>query len=158
MNRAVSHVACVLCWKIELSTHSAGWVPVVGVDLVRVKNIEEALELHGDTYLKRVYAAGEIEYAQRSTSEMPRRLAARFAAKEAALKVLKPKGHWLDWRLIEVTRSEYGHCEIVLHGSAAKLAEEQGIEALSVSLSHEADSAVAVVMGLRRAPDASGQA
>ncbi|MES2883726.1 MAG: holo-ACP synthase [Pseudomonadota bacterium] len=125
------------------------WLPAVGIDLVQVCDVQQALSQHGDVYLKRLYTSDEIEYSRRSASEMPRRLAARFAAKEATLKVLRPTGHWLDWRLIEVTRTEHGHCEIELHGAAAALADEQGIGALSVSFSHENDLAVAVVMGLR---------
>jgi holo-[acyl-carrier protein] synthase len=124
--------------------------PVAGVDLQRVADVASSLARHGEAYLRRVYTSAEIAYARRSETELARRLAARFAAKEATLKVLQPRGHWLDWRLIEVTRNEHGHCGLRLHGEAARLAEQRGIRALSVSLSHEGELAVAVVFGLRR--------
>jgi len=123
--------------------------PVIGVDLVDVALIAESIRLHGDAYLHRVYTKGELEYARESSSELMRRLAARFAAKEATLKILRPKGSWLDWRLIEVTRSAHGHCELLLHGEAARLSQEQGIVSLSVSLSHENNMAIAAVVGLQ---------
>ncbi|TDU32291.1 holo-[acyl-carrier protein] synthase [Panacagrimonas perspica] len=123
--------------------------PVIGVDLVDVAAISESIRLHGDAYLHRVYTEGELEYARESSSELMRRLAARFAAKEATLKILRPKGNWLDWRLIEVMRSAHGHCELLLHGEAARLSQEQGIASLSVSLSHENHMAIAAVVGLQ---------
>lgn len=117
--------------------------------MVRVALVSESLARHGDAYLRRIYTPNEIEYAQRSAPDLERRLAVRFAAKEATLKVLQPEGHWFDWRQIEVIRNEHGHCGMRLHGAAAELASDRGIGELSVSLSHEDDLAVAVVMGLR---------
>ena len=126
------------------------WLPSVGVDLVSVTDVERALVDHGHRYLSRVYTSEEVEYASRSPTERSRRLAARFAAKEATLKILRPEGRWLDWRLIEVIRSRFGDCSIALHGEAAQMAQAAGFGPLSVSLSHEHDLAVAVVMGLQR--------
>ena len=50
-----------------------------------------------------------------------------------------------EWRDIEVHRHASGACDLVLHGGAAALAAAQGIDEMSVSLSHEAGLAVAVV-------------
>jgi holo-[acyl-carrier protein] synthase len=77
---------------------------------------------------------------------MASRFAARFAAKEAALKVLRPASIWTDWRSIEVRRHVSGWCEIVLHGEAASLAERQGLTPLALSLTHATDCVVAVVI------------
>jgi N-acetylglucosaminyldiphosphoundecaprenol N-acetyl-beta-D-mannosaminyltransferase len=78
------------------------------------------------------------------------RLAARFAAKEATLKVLRPgPGVAIDPRAIEVVRGEGGAPEIVLHGAAARAARAAGIAGMSVSLSHEGDIATAVVVADR---------
>ena len=70
----------------------------------------------------------------------------RFAAKEAAVKALRPEAPWADWRSIEVRRHASGWCDVVLHGEAAALAARQGIEALALSMSHHADHAAAVVV------------
>jgi holo-[acyl-carrier protein] synthase len=73
-------------------------------------------------------------------------LAARFAAKEATMKVLRPRDERPDWRTIEVRRDPGGWCELALSGSAARLAHDAAIDSLSVSLSHEAGMANAVVV------------
>ena len=73
-------------------------------------------------------------------------LAARFAAKEATIKVLRPEGHQPDWRSVEVRRDPNGWCTLALTGHAAALAEQAGIADLAVSLTHEGDVAAAVVV------------
>ena len=61
----------------------------VGIDLVLVDSIREALDLHGDRYLERVYTAQEIADCRDGDDVAPERLAARFAAKEAGMKALR---------------------------------------------------------------------
>ena len=121
---------------------------VVGTDLVEIRQVAESIARFGDRYLKRVFTAHELatcgEGADRAS-----RLAARFAAKEATLKVLRPVDHGIDWRTIEVHREEGGHCEMILRGAACDLARAAKINSLSVSLSHEAAYAIAVVVGER---------
>jgi holo-[acyl-carrier protein] synthase len=75
-------------------------------------------------------------------------LAARFAAKEAALKVLRPEGHRPEWRSLEVLRHPGGWCTMALSGHAAELAAQAGIGELAVSLTHEDGIAAAVVVAL----------
>jgi holo-[acyl-carrier protein] synthase len=75
-------------------------------------------------------------------------LAARFAAKEATVKVLRPVGIRPEWRTIEVHRVEEGWCELRLSGLAAALAAEAGIRQLAVSLTHESLMAAACVVGM----------
>lgn len=117
----------------------------IGTDLMRVESVSESIRCFGSRYLERVYTEAEIAYCACSATEMARRLAARFAAKEATLKVLRPHRHWLDWRDIEIVKTPGGWCELQLHGAANRLREQSGILSLSVSLSHEADYAIAVV-------------
>jgi holo-[acyl-carrier protein] synthase len=76
----------------------------------------------------------------------PERLAARFAAKEAALKVLRPGEVGVSLREIEVVRSPGGWVELELSGPAATLARESGLSELAVSITHEAGFASAVVI------------
>ena len=63
--------------------------------------------------------------------------AARFAAKEATIKVLRPDDVRIDWRSIEVHREDSGACGLRLSDSAAELADAAGISSLAVSLTHE---------------------
>lgn len=117
----------------------------IGSDLVLVADIAHSLQCFGGRYLNRLFTPGEIQYCLQSPAEQTRRLAARFAAKEATLKVLRPDRHWLDWRSIEVIRSPQGWCDLLLHGHAEQLRQQAGIASLSVSLSHEGHYALAVV-------------
>ena len=109
----------------------------VGVDLVQISRIAGSLDAFGDRFLRRIYTDGELAYARRD----PERLAARFAAKEAAKKALALDG--VGWRDLEVVRDASGACELVLHGAARAAA---GSPALALSMSHEGDLATAVVI------------
>ena len=73
-------------------------------------------------------------------------LAARFAAKEATIKALRVDGAQPPWTSMEVRRHQSGWCEMHLSGKAARLAKTRGINQLAVSLSHEGDLAIAVVV------------
>jgi holo-[acyl-carrier protein] synthase len=115
----------------------------VGMDLVDVSSVRDSVEKHADRYLERVYTAREL----RDCGSDPRRLAARFAAKEATIKALRPeRGQAVAWRDVGVRRQGDGSVELELTGTAAGLAAERGIEELSVSLSHEGEMAGAVVV------------
>ncbi|KAF1042293.1 holo-ACP synthase [Xylophilus sp.] len=120
----------------------------MGTDLARVQVVEDALRHFGMRYLQRIYTEREIAYCGSSPAEMPRRLAARFAAKEACIKVLRPAQRWLDWRSIEVVRQPAGWVGLALHGPARALARRERIAQLSLSLSHEDDYAIAVVAAM----------
>src|SRR5437764_13354075 len=109
----------------------------VGIDLVQISRIAGSLDAFGERFLRRVYTDGELAYAGRD----PDRLAARFAAKEAAKKALGLDG--VGWRELEVVRDDRGACELVLHGAARAAA---GDRALALSMSHEGDHATAVVI------------
>jgi holo-[acyl-carrier protein] synthase len=116
----------------------------VGVDLVSVASIEASVERFGSEYLSKVFTDGEVASAR--TGEMAAKLAARFAAKEATIKVLQPDDEPIDWRSIEVVQATSGACHILLSGSAAALARRAGVRELAVSLSHEGGTAAAVVV------------
>lgn len=118
----------------------------VGTDLCSVQDVADSVATFGDRYLQRVYTDHELEYCGRDPERSSERLAARFAAKEAAVKVLRPRDARPDWRSIEVRRAPEGWCELTLTGRAAIMAREASITSLSVSLSHEAGLANAVVV------------
>jgi holo-[acyl-carrier protein] synthase len=73
-------------------------------------------------------------------------LAARFAAKEATIKVLRPEDSTPAWKSIEVRRHPSGWCELHLTGEAARLAAAADVTDLAVSLTHDGDLAAAVVL------------
>jgi holo-[acyl-carrier protein] synthase len=132
-------------------------VPVrVGIDLVSVDSVRESIQSHAEHYLERVYTERELEDCSTPAGVDPERLAARFAAKEAALKVLRPGEVGLSLRAIEVRRSPGGWVELELTGVAAKLASDCGLSNFALSLTHEGGYASAVVIAeldLRNTPD-----
>ena len=125
----------------------------VGIDLASAQGVRDALDAHGTRYLERVYTEAE----QRDCAGDPARLAARFAAKEATIKVLRPgPGSVVPLRDIEVVRHPDGHTELLLTGMAAARAAEEGVDDFAVSLSHEGDLATAVVFATTSALQTEG--
>jgi len=130
---------------------------LVGTDIVDVRSVEESIARFGERYISRVYTRDEAAFCANPKGHAASRFAARFAAKEAALKVLRlAKDDVFDWRSIEVVRSDGGWCELHLHRLARKLARRAGLGAFAVSLSHEERYATAVVLAERLRTPASG--
>lgn len=110
-----------------------------GVDIIEVARIEEAVARHGRRFIERVYTPEEVaKCAGRAQS-----LAVRFAAKEAAIKVL---GQRVAWREVEVVSEPSGKPVLRLHGRAKRIAGALRAGTWSVSLSHTGSVAVAVVV------------
>lgn len=118
----------------------------VGIDLVSVDAVERSLHDHADRYLERVYTEQEVSDCRTADGVDPERLAARFAAKEATMKVLRPTEPGIPWRAIEVRSDPGGWPTVSLTGHAARLADEAGVEGMEVSLTHEGAYASAVVV------------
>jgi len=124
----------------------------IGIDLVAVERIARVIRRRGERFLARVYTPGELA-ACPPGEQYARRLAARFAAKEAALKALGTGlSGGIRWREIEVRRPDRGRPEIVLHGRAAAHAASLGVARLHLSLSHDGPFAAAVVVAERESP------
>jgi len=122
-------------------------VPIrVGIDLVAAQSVGDSVDAHGDRYLTRVYTGREIADCRTEVGVDAQRLATRFAAKEATLKVLGLDGEGFALTEIEVRREPSGAVGVQLSGRAAELAGEAGIVALSLSLTHESGLAAAVVV------------
>lgn len=123
----------------------------VGMDLAAVADVEEAVRVHADRYLTRIYTSRELgDCLDAPPALAAERLAARFAAKEAAMKVLRPMSQNGDepipWHTIEVVRGDSGAPGLALSGRAAELASAGRVTDLAVSLTHERAYAAAVVV------------
>lgn len=120
----------------------------VGADVTAIDQVADSVTRFGARYLERIYTTHEIDSCVGDLPVRAASLAARFAAKEATIKVLRPVGHQPDWRSVEVRRDANGWCTLALTGHAAALADQAGIADLAVSLTHEGDVAAAVVVAL----------
>jgi holo-[acyl-carrier protein] synthase len=111
-----------------------------------VESVRDSVRSHAEHYLKRVYTERELDDCRTSAGVDPERLAARFAAKEATLKVLRPDNVGISWDTIEVRRHPSGWVDLELSGPAAALAEQAGITELVLSIAHEGGFATAIVI------------
>lgn len=114
----------------------------VGVDAVEIGRIAAVLRGFGDRFLHRVYTTREIDHCRGKAHE----LAVRFAAKEAVSKALGTGLRGVAWREIEVLSDRRGKPLVHLHGRAARRAEELGLTAFAISLTHSRELAIAFVV------------
>jgi holo-[acyl-carrier protein] synthase len=119
----------------------------VGVDLIELDRIRQAVDRYGERFLARIYTPEELS---RYRDRLPE-LAARFAAKEAVSKALgvglnHMSVHGIGWQEVEVLPDPRGKPLVCLSGRAQALAEEQGPLTWAISLSHGRDHAVAFVV------------
>ena len=118
----------------------------IGVDLVEVARIKEMMKHHGRRFVTRVFTEGEAAYC-RDMKRAEEHYAARFAAKEAALKALgvgMRKG--IAWTDVEVYLTDLGQPLVRLTGGAADRADDLGVNHIFLSLSHTKEYAVAQVV------------
>jgi len=117
----------------------------LGIDIIRIDRIRAALAKFGDRFSNRVLTPAERAYVR----GRPETMAGRWAAKEAVSKVLGLGVRGIGWREIEIERLPTGQPSVQLHGRAAKRAEQLGMGRIAVSISHEAEYAVAIAFGIR---------
>ena len=117
-----------------------------GIDIAEVPRIAEAIARYGDRFLRRIFTEGEIRYCS-SKANRVERFAARFAAKEAAMKALGTGwNHGVRFRDVEVSRQPGKRPTITFHGKAAEFADKLGAKNIVLSLSHTAEQAIAQVI------------
>ncbi len=117
-----------------------------GIDIVEVPRIGQSIERFGERFLQRIFTAAEIRYCETKANRIER-LAARFAAKEAAMKAIGTglRGG-VTWKDFEVGREPGGRPTMVLHGKAAEVAAALGARRSHLSVSHTEEHAVAYVI------------
>src|SRR5271167_2611492 len=120
-----------------------------GIDMIEVERVERALNhpRTGERFRARVYTEREVAYCESRGRPRYQSYAARFAAKEAAMKAMGTGWNRnVGWLEIEIVR-ERGHAPtIMLHGKAADFARRHNIARFHLSLSHTATGAIAHVI------------
>jgi holo-[acyl-carrier protein] synthase len=125
-----------------------------GIDIVETSRIAKMVEDHGERFLSRVFTPLERQYADANGKRRIERLAGRFAAKEAVLKVLGTGWRGgIAWTDIEIRPEPSGQPTVHLTGECQRIAESLGIFRWHVSISHIATHATASAIGLRPASD-----
>jgi holo-[acyl-carrier protein] synthase len=117
-----------------------------GIDIAEVPRIRQSIERFGQRFLQRIYTAGEMRYCD-SKANRVERYAARFAAKEAAMKALGTGwNHGVRWRDCEVVRMPGGRPSMKFHGKAGEFAAKLGVKNTALSISHTEEQAIAQVI------------
>lgn len=114
----------------------------LGVDVCSIERMRKALERHGDRFEARICTSDELGELKgdRATA-----LAGRFAVKEAFAKALDG-ARGVGWHEVEVRREPSGKPVLRLRGNALAMASSYGADTWHVTISHDANVAVAVVI------------
>ena len=117
----------------------------IGVDLIEIDRIKQAIERNGQRFINRIYTKAEQEYCNNRPSYAC--YAARFTAKEAFLKALGTglrKG--MRWQDIEVYNDDLGKPYLQLHGYLQERCQQEGFANMHLSISHSSSYAIAQVI------------
>jgi holo-[acyl-carrier protein] synthase len=116
----------------------------IGVDIIEIDRIKEAVEKYGESFLGKVYTDKELKYCRNRKAMKYPELAVRFAAKEAYAKAIGTgiagfarNNHGIKWKEIEIVNNSHGKPLVAIKGEAS--------EKVHVSLSHSRDYAVASI-------------
>lgn len=118
----------------------------IGVDLVDIQRLQEVSGRWGERLLARLFTDQERAICRGASGYRWKSLAGRFAAKEAVKKVLAAHGESVGWVEIEVVNGVHGEPLITLYGRAQSAAQRLGYTDLLLSISHDADLAMAIVV------------
>jgi len=117
-----------------------------GIDIAEVPRIGASIARFGQRFLHRIFTEAEICYCE-SKANRVERYAARFAAKEAAMKALGTGwSRGVRWRDIEVVRPKGQRPTIQFHGEAGAIAAKLGTKNIALSLTHTSEEALAHVI------------
>lgn len=127
-----------------LSPETDNTLIAVGIDLVEIDRIAAVIIRHEWRFFERMFTLEEIIECDGSLES----IAARFAAKEAAVKALGTGIGRVSWHEVEVLSLPSGQPQLCLHGEAVQIAEDLGMTNFSVGLTHTAQYAAAVVVAV----------
>jgi len=116
----------------------------IGVDIVQVKRMERWIE--NTQLLERYFNSEELLIIQSRGKSAAQSLAARFAAKEAFVKALGTGFLNISLKDITVCAEQNGKPFIKLSSAAREAFENSGAQKIFVSLSHERENAIAMIV------------
>jgi len=121
----------------------------IGIDAVDIERFRKAAEDRGEAFLRKIFTAKELEYANGKRANAIH-MAGKFAAKEAVKKAI-PDGAeiGMNWPEIEILNGDDGKPYALLHGRAKELMERHGLSNIFVSVSHTGDLAISNAMAVK---------
>jgi len=116
----------------------------IGIDIIEVKRMERWLD--NSALLERYFHPQEITLAFSRKKSAAQTLAARFAAKEAFGKALGTGLARIELKDIIVINNDNGKPDIKLTGTAENEFEKSGADKVHLSITHERENAVAMIV------------
>jgi holo-[acyl-carrier protein] synthase len=118
----------------------------IGIDIIEVRRVREVLA-RTPRFAERVFTDAERAYCESRGVMAAEHYAARFAAKEAALKALQTGWRGgIGWQDVEICAHDSGAPYLILRGMAKQLFEATGATATHLSISHTSEHAIAEVI------------
>jgi holo-[acyl-carrier protein] synthase len=118
----------------------------IGIDIIEVARIREVLE-RTPRFRERVFTPAERAYCDNRGAVAAQHYAARFAAKEAALKALQTGWRGgISWQDVEIASRDSGAPYLILHAAVKELFTSSGATTAHLSLSHTSEHAIAEVI------------
>ena len=118
----------------------------IGIDIIEVARIREVL-LRTPRFTERVFTRAEREYCDSRGVVAAQHYAARFAAKEAALKALQTGWRGgISWQDVEVSARDSGAPYLIFTGEVLRVFKKFNATAAHLSLSHTSEHAIAQVI------------
>lgn len=118
----------------------------LGIDLVKINRIDKMIRRWGDSFLHKVFTPGEISYCN-SKARPTIHFAARFAVKEAVIKMIGGNTTGFSWQDFEVYNNIEGKPELILSEQIEDMLKGLGISKVHISISHEREYAIAQALG-----------
>jgi holo-[acyl-carrier protein] synthase len=118
----------------------------IGIDLVKIKRIQEAVKRWDQRFLSRIFTPLEQQYCY-GHLDPALHLSGRFAVKEAVFKAMGTG--WrrgVRWTEIEVTNNPQGKPMVTVTGRVKQLMADLGVSEIHVSISHDTDYAIGQVV------------
>ena len=117
-----------------------------GIDLIEVERIRSSFQKFGERFALRILVGAEMEYCLSHRDPAPF-IAARFAAKEAALKALQTGWRGgISWQDVEVSARESGAPYLIFTGQVLEVFKNFRATATHLSISHTSENAIAQVV------------
>lgn len=122
--------------------------PALGVGSATLPRLRNAVDRRGNSLLRRLFTDNELVSMRGSYGWRWDSVASHIAAKEAVKNALASYGRHAAWTEVEVVNGAHGEPILRLHGQAQAAAESCGFGRLVLSITHDGESAVAVVLAL----------
>ena len=120
----------------------------LGVDIVEIERMRRILD-RTPSFAHKVFTDAEQDYCNRKGNP-----ATHYAARFAAALGTGILASGIGMRDVEVVRDSHGKPAIALHGAAARIAEEQGVVDVPLSITYTHSVAVANAVAITKASQA----